>query len=92
MRYGPVDMPDVEALEDGVDDLEGADNRADNRSENEESENEEFAAAAAAHQDDQDEGGYGSDDLFSGYYEEEWEFGRNEGGDDSVTSHPLVTH
>ena len=71
MRYGPVDMPDVEALEDGVDDLVGAGNR----SENEESENEEVAAAAAEHQD-QDEGGYGSDELFSddlfgGYYEDE---------------------
>ena len=38
MRYGPVDMPEVEALADGVDDVEGAVNR----SENEEVENEDL--------------------------------------------------
>ena len=30
MRYGPVDMPEVEALADGVDDVEGAVNRSEN--------------------------------------------------------------
>ena len=90
MRYGPVDMPDEEGLEDGVDDVEQAGNHDDEPSEDEGAE-----GGAAANAEDQDEGGSGSgEDLFydEDDYGVEWEFVRNEGGDDSATSHPLVTH